>query len=260
LSIGSVELGTGRPVVPRRGDDALGPAALWVSDRVVPDVAAAWWTLAQQFEATGLWPLVLQALDESGRPWNSGELMPAAEGDVDALDVRQVLEDGWNGWLVPVNNPWPPGTGPLAPFGPGFPGLAPLQRAASNSRLALARGGRARIGLVSCRRPADAVATIGWMGAIDVTGAAEVSAVLRSWEDRFGAVVVGLSFATITLLVSRPPASDDDALRVAAEVAAFCKDALWQPDEQWPYVPREATLEAMSRSLVREPMWRLWFD
>jgi hypothetical protein len=98
------------------------------------------------------------------------------------------------------------------------------------------------------------------MGAINVTGAAEVSAVLRSWEDRFGAVLVGLSFGTMTLLVTRPPTSDDEALRVAAEVAALCPDALWQPEALCPRRPRDASLDAMSRLLVRDHVWRLWFD
>jgi Domain of unknown function (DUF4253) len=101
---------------------------------------------------------------------------------------------------------------------------------------------------------------VGWLGAINVRRPTEVSAVLRSWEERFGAMVVGLGFATVTLLVTRPPRTDDDALRVAAEVAALCPDALWQPEEMPPYLPREATLDAMARHLVRGSVWRLWFD
>jgi hypothetical protein len=79
-------------------------------------------------------------------------------------------------------------------------------------------------------------------------------------EDRFGAVLVGLSFATMTLFVTRPPTSEEAALRVAAEVAALCPDALWQPESCWPYQPREATLEALSRQLLGEHVRRLWFD
>ena len=203
-------------------------------------------------------PLRLHSLyDGSGRPWDGGEFEPVTEADVDAIDVRQALEHGWRGWLVPIRNPWPPGTGPLAPFGTEFPGLARPQPAQFPAAFT---AGAARLGLVSCRRPADAVALAGWTGAINVTGAAQVSAVLRSWEDRLGAVLVGLSFATITLLVTRPPTTDDDALRVAAEVAAFCPDALWQPEALGSSRPRAATLESMSRLLVRERIWHLWFD
>jgi hypothetical protein len=46
---------------------------------------------------------------------------------------------------------------------------------------------------------------MGWQGAINSRGAAEVSAVLPSFEDRFGVVLAGLAFATLSLLVPRPP-------------------------------------------------------
>jgi hypothetical protein len=99
----------------------------------------------------------------------------------------------------------------------------------------------------------------GWTGAVNVTGAAEVSAVLRSWEDRFGAILVGLSFATLTLLVGRPPTTDDDS-HASLRKLRRCPDALWQPEALPSYERREATLGAMSRLLVRERAWRLWFD
>jgi hypothetical protein len=97
-------------------------------------------------------------------------------------------------------------------------------------------------------------------GAINRREAAEVSAVLRSLEDRFGAMLVGLGFATITLLVTRPPTTEQDALRAAAEVTALCPDALWQPEALPPYVERPCTLDAVSRELLGQPVWRLWFD
>lgn len=54
--------------------------------------------------------------------------------------------------------------------------------------------------------------------------------------------------------------ADDDALCAAAEVAALCPNALWQPEAPARYEPREATRDATSRLLVREQVWRLWFD
>src|SRR3954465_14554102 len=79
---------------------------------------------------------------------------------------------------------------------------------------------------VRCRRPADVVALMGWRGAINRRSAEEVSAVLRSWEDRFGVVVAALGFATLTLLVPHPPTDGCDALPLAAELAALCPDVL----------------------------------
>lgn len=233
---------------------------MWVTDEVVPAAGLAWAALAAQFSSTGLWPLLLHGLyDGSGRPWGSGELEPVPEVEIDDLDPHEVLEDGWFGSLVPIRNPWAPGTGPLAPFGPEFPGLAPAQPLA-DEELVADPAGSALLGLVSCRRPADAIGVAGWLGAINRRTPAEVSAVLRSWEDRFGAIPVGLGFATLTLVVSRPPITRDDALRVAAEVAALCPDALWQPESLPPYVERECSLESISRELVCDSLWRLWWD
>lgn len=259
FQLGSVHLGSGRPVAAQEPRVAA-PAVLWVTDESVPAPAFAWWQLVEQFPRTGLWPLVLNGLyDGSGRPWD-GEFEPSSEGAVDAVDPHDVFADGWRGSLVPINNPWAPGTGPLAPFGPDFPGLAPGSPATEALEFALPPGADSRMGLVSCRRPADAIALIGWLGAINVRQPAEVSAVLRTWEDRFGAYLVGLGFATVTLLVTRPPMEDDDAVHVAAEIAGLCPDALWQPEALWPYEEREQTLRAVSRAVARENVWKLWFD
>lgn len=261
LRLGGVDLGSGRPIVPERDHGVPRPPVVWMTDAQVPAAVAAWSSLAGRFPSTGLWPLLLDSLyDGSGRPWSSGELSPASEVDIDALDPLDVLERGWHGSLVPIRNPWAPGTGPLALFGPEFPGLTQNQPSSDDGPVVSDPGGTSHLGLVSCRRPADAVAVAGWMGAINLREPVEVSAVLRSWEDRFGAVLVGLGFATVTLLINRPPTSDREALRVAAEVAAFCPDALWQPESQWPYSERDRTLEALSREVVRKPVWRLWFD
>jgi hypothetical protein len=49
----------------------------------------------------------------------------------------------------------------------------------------------------------------------------DVSSVLRSWERRFAAVLVGTGPGFVTLAVGAPPKSDDHALRIAAEQYAL---------------------------------------
>jgi hypothetical protein len=94
-----------------------------------------WCALAEQFPTTGLWPVMLRFLEgEFGRPWDVGEFYPASEAEVDALDPRQVLETGWHDGVVPIDNPWLAGTGPLAPFGSSFPGLRRRGRISMRSR------------------------------------------------------------------------------------------------------------------------------
>jgi hypothetical protein len=257
--IGGVRLPPGRPAVPDPGfaDGGPLPPALWISDAAVPGVAAVWRRLVDRFPRTGLWPLVLRPMDrDERRPWDEGELSPVTEADVDALNPVQILARVWEGTLAPAAATMPGGLGMLAPFGPAFPGPArELPSAGPAVRVpaaALAPDGAARLGLVRCRRPADAVAVAGWEGAVNVLRPAEVSAVLRSWEDRFGAVLAGLSFDTLTLLLPRPPRTESEAAGLAAELASLCPDELW--------VGHDADLGAMSRSLVGAAVRELWFD
>lgn len=258
LCLAGVELGAGRPaeaVQPFVAARQPRRPLLWLTDEPVPDTAQQWRRLVDLFPQTGLWPLVLHPLGgDDRRPWDRGELEPVAESDVDAVDPAHELAEAWAGWLVPIGEN--PRLSHLHPYGATFPGLAePLPRTAASTRVpatVLAPWGPARLGLVRCRRPADAVAIVGWLGAINITGPTQVSAVLRSWEERFGVVIAGLGFDTVTLLVPDPPVDERRALPIAAEIAALCPDALRQGSA--------ATLEEMARLLVGLRVWRLWFD
>ena len=227
-----------------------------------PHDAGAWGRLVDEFPETGLWPLALTslALDGEDRPWGSGELAPIPTADVDALDAAAVLREGWADSLVPMGeNPY---VEHLRPFGAVFPGLAPPLRPMGRTPAGLrGRETTTRVELVRCPRPADAVAVIGWRGAINRRTSAQVSAVLRSWEDRFGVLLTGLGFATLTLLVPHPPEDEEEALPIAAELAALCPDVLSEdgPVDGFGYVAG-GTIEGLARALVHRPVWTLWWD
>ncbi|SFE51564.1 DUF4253 domain-containing protein [Blastococcus tunisiensis] len=267
LRFGDVDLGSGRPAVARSIDGGVRPEppALWLADRGRPDASDTWSRLVDRFAETNLWPLVLTSLgrEYAERPWDAGEFEPAPLTTVDALDPGTVLATGWADSLVPMGAD--PYVEHLRPFGAEFPGLAPpLPRTGTPAIVtpdALGLWGRGRIGLVACRRPADAIASIGWFGAINSRSAAQVSAVLRSWEDRFGAVLAGLGFATLTLLVPDPPEDESVALPVAAEIAALCPDVLSEdgPVDGFGYASG-GTVSGLARLLVDRPVWRLWWD
>jgi hypothetical protein len=88
-------------------------------------------------------------------------------------------------------------------------------------------GSRARLGPgldravrdASPDRPgADAPAAIGWEGPLNRGDSLlPLTAVLRSWEDRFGARIIDVDFDDLRLLVERPPRTLEAAQRVAAE-------------------------------------------
>jgi Domain of unknown function (DUF4253) len=80
----------------------------------------------------------------------------------------------------------------------------------------------ARLLAVPCNRPADALTAVGF-GGIQLRSE-DVSAILRSWEDRFGAVVTLLDPGRTVLSVEAPPRTFASALAVAAEHFAAAPD------------------------------------
>ena len=90
-----------------------------------------------------------------------------------------------------------------------------------------------RLGLVEANRPADVPARLGRPG---------MSAILRSWEDRFGATLVMMGAREMMLSVSAPPTELHKALVIANEHRSFC-----------PRIP--GTLPQLSRGLIRLRRW-----
>ncbi|MFI5490613.1 DUF4253 domain-containing protein [Micromonospora echinaurantiaca] len=82
--------------------------------------------------------------------------------------------------------------------------------------------GQARLALVPAIDGAHALAAIGWTGPLNHDNdTARFAAVVRDWQRRFGATVVGLGFDTLHLSVAAPPVTLDLALQVTAEHFAF---------------------------------------
>jgi Domain of unknown function (DUF4253) len=72
-------------------------------------------------------------------------------------------------------------------------------------------------------RPADVLPLIGWTPS-DQSDALPAAAVVRSWEDRFGARLLRVGFAQTSLLTARPPRSTGHAQRSAAEHVVCCDE------------------------------------
>lgn len=142
-----------------------------------------------------------------------------------------------------------------------FPGLAPptdgsLSSAARAAALRSLRS--ARIGLVAARRPADVLATVGWTCFDDpayedgIRNAVRIGAILRSWENRFGARLLAIGpSAEIRLLVQRPPRTLEVAEKIAAEHSAFCDECAGRGLR---------TVREIAPALVGAPIWTFWWD
>jgi hypothetical protein len=261
VQLGSVQL----PAGVRLGEGDEGGPLLWATSDLVPSAGRVWQELTDMHSGTGLVPILLGFLDgEDGRPWDSWELDDRCSLEsVDRLDPALVLAQSWRD-SVPSEEELedePEAAAMIAPYGSQFPGLARGQdEPLSDAELSQALGwfGPARIGLVPAGRAADVLALVGYNGTVNRYGTPEMlTAALRSWEDRFGAVLVEVGFAYIRLLARRPPRSQADAQAVAAELWSFC-DEFWLTDGHGDMAVRE--VEAITDAVIKSPIWSLWLD
>jgi Domain of unknown function (DUF4253) len=253
LRLAGVRLPPGRRVYAEYGSG--GPVA-WATTQPVPDPGRVWAALSEACQATGLVPFLLSSMTGyTRRPWDEGEFNdPADTSALDDLDAATVLQSAWNHFVPPEEEDdegWRAGR---APFSRTFPGLAPPEDTSlGRQQLDEILGSLtpARIGLVAAGRPADVLPRIGWPGAADWDPMAlQVAAVLRSWEDRFGARLLRLGFDEIQLLAERPPRTIRAAQLLAAEHCAFCDSAGNGLNE----------VHRVAEYLLNTPIWTFWWD
>ncbi len=120
-------------------------------------------------------------------------------------------------------------------------------------RLDVAAGASSTPTIVKAPRPSDSLLEIEWPGILNIGwNPAEAMIILRSWEDRFGAVPLSVSDSTLSLVVARPPRTIEEARFVAHEHFHFCRyDTQFHGFEGIaPYVAK----------LVGSRVWDFWWD
>jgi hypothetical protein len=231
------------PLVPRESDAG---ARAWLTVASESGAHPAWHRLAEEFAASGLWPLQVRGL------WDRSFGM--GTGPASVPDAESALQDCWqkirrvrpDGTLLP-HPPWP-GFAPASPAVDVETALLPVPPSRWSGALLL----------VPATRPADSLAQLGWFGACNWSlSGAEIAAVLRSWEDRFGAYVVSIGSAEFDVVVTRPPVTDEQCLLLADEHYCFC------PDNYSPQTLAEEVL--FSRAEYAERLrgarsWHFWWD
>ncbi|MEU8792632.1 DUF4253 domain-containing protein [Streptomyces sp. NPDC048643] len=245
---------------------------MWRSDKPPHDPLEAWTHAQRRQGETGLLPVLCYPDDD--RP----ELSALAV--VAAVDLEAELEAGWHadrrrrlGWK---ENPPPPAQVPddIEPFleeweddpGPPFdhwPGLAPGTFPGSGvepeeaARAALAHlvdehpyaPAGACLALVAAEQSADIPALLGWTRGASLPF---LCALLRSWEDRFGARVIAAIGATLYVSVACPPRSQEQADHIALEHLLTTADNIVD-DPPTPFPDYAA-------SLIDAPLWCFWWD
>lgn len=187
---------------------------LWLTEKTLTN-PHRYLTCVAAYRHSGLWPLLVPA-DDADLP--AGQAHTAGFTDI---KPGQVLARWWRASVE--------AGGRTEPFGWEFPGLvrranrhADAQAEAGNTGSVLGARRRYRLGLVHTSRPANALAVSGRIGG--VSSAAELAAtaaVLRSWEERFGATLITLGPRLLELSVAAPPRTRERSVAVAAEHHAF---------------------------------------
>lgn len=249
-----VDLPPGRLVVPQESR----VPAYWLSDE--PAGADVWVSLRQAHARSGLWPLLACPLSSyEQEPWEAGDVSPQPVGGVDQVNAAEGLEALWSEWVEDGEAAEAEDFLELEPFARQWPGLAPAAQSTGDADAFADRyvsendDGTSRIMLVPAARGADVLTAVGWHGPVNYTEDMELlSAVLRSWEDRFGARLVEIGFDTLHLSVASPPAAKDDAELLAAEHFAFCPDNIVQGTS--------GTIGAYAAEIEAGHGWTFWWD
>lgn len=267
LRLGPVALPAGKRI--RSAYEPAGPVA-WVTLQPVPDPGRLWQILSAAHQETGLVPILLSGLGgdarDTRRPWDDGEFdAPADITQLERMDAASVLREMWDGTAYEDDEyDWDEEeedeemVAMRAPFSRQFPGLAAAEGTSLSQdeiQQVLTSLRPARLGLVPASRPADVLPSIGWSGfAPGTDGTLSLAAVLRSWEDRFGARLLDVGFAEILLLVERPPRTGEAAQRLAAEQFVFCSECTLAGQAGL------SDVSSITAGLVNTPIWGFWWD
>ena len=250
LRLGTVTLPAGRLL---RTEDGEGEPVGWITEAAVPEPGPVWSALTALHGETGLVPILVPA--DRGRYLEVSCRDTAVAANVDRVDASVIFEHLWTGsfqwdddWELAEDR---------APFTSRFPGLAPAvdpMLAAEVLEAALRSFPTSRIAVVPADRPADVLPVLGWCpgdweGAFAADTPVALAAVLRSWEDRFGARLLALTHDAAYLLIERPPPDLDAALPIAAEHRVFCDEPAGRQ-----------SVRTTAADIINRPVWYFWWD
>lgn len=244
-----------------------GAEGAWISDGLPPDLERIWGQVLAQHAATGLLPLLCRPVP----PTRSAEL-----AEVEAVRLDEVLPVDFAAyrrkrlpfWSDPTPSeepdgiePWPHDPGPPFESWPGLASPTPLTaggptpaQAAARTAADLARTGwdgvrDSCLALVPARRSADLPAALEWSPEAPVP---LVCALLRGWEERYGAQVVTACASGLHVSVARPPRDLRTAELLALEHVLTTADSIVDdPPTPFPDYARE---------LLDRTDWWFWWD
>lgn len=216
----------GELLMPEEQDptDPGGSPVAWATTGT--DLRLLYQRLIAAFPRTGLWPVLASGLGGIDRLGTNVRLASRDEPDGDAFAVLKRY-----------------GGEHISALAPGVDPIPAID-------LRLWQPIRSLL-VVPVARPADVPATLRWLGACNrfMTGD-DISAVLRSWEDRYGAVLVEIGATTMRMVAAAVPDNPEDFEALLVEHYVFDYDV----------VDQIIMSEERHRELVRQGKWEFWWD
>jgi Domain of unknown function (DUF4253) len=207
---------------------------------------ASWVRLRAAHDQTGLWPFLAgSALKEVNRQaiselWDDAATAhdPTAVQRGLALDVRAFFTDRAAELAVPD-----PATLSVDAAALAWADRQPQFAFTSRDTV---------IGLIQADHGWQVPGLLSWNGAAnyDLDGAHHV-AVLRHWQQRYGAELVTLTGDHIELLVARPPRDPTTITQVAVEMLGYCPDL---------DVLGAGMVAVLAQEVVPHRCWSFWWD
>jgi hypothetical protein len=90
-----------------------------------------------------------------------------------------------------------------------------------------------------------------WGGWNDCPAAETHVAAMRMWRDRYGAELIGMSFDTVNIRVTKRPKTREEALALARDQYVYCSDIIDQGVQ---------TYSALAAALMASDWWFFWWD
>jgi hypothetical protein len=178
---------------------------------------------------------VLKALTEQ-RQEQLSEIMPefAQATDLDELG-RLVDIKGINLFGAYVEEPWP----------------TEIPERVSFHTVTGLKGKPAAVLLVRVEHSYEVPAYLGFGGWNECPAPELQVAVLREWQKEYGAVPACITGDVLECAVLRPPQSEAEAMKLAAEQWIFCDDIVGQGTQ---------TVRKLAMDIWRSPNWFFWWD
>jgi len=110
---------------------------------------------------------------------------------------------------------------------------------------------KVHIALIPTKDWTEIPAYLRWGGWNDCPGPEYHVAALRSWRDRYGVELIGVSGDSLNLRASRRPATHEEAIALAREQYAYCTDIIEQGAQ---------TLSVLAAQLYYDNWWFFWWD